>query len=153
MSKIHTLKREQLIKRPIEEIWEFFSSPENLNELTPNDMKFYITSFDAGEKIYPGKIIIYKVSPFAGIKFNWTSEISHVVEGKLFVDEQRIGPYKFWHHKHIFEPADNGILMIDIVHYVLPYGFIGEIFHGIIKKKLDWIFKYRYRKVEEIFKR
>ncbi len=151
MSRIHTLKREQIIRRPVDEVWEFFSSPGNLNDLTPDDMKFFITSLDADDRIYPGKIITYKVSPFAGLGFNWVTEISHLVDGVLFVDEQRFGPYKFWHHKHIFEPADGGVLMIDIVHYALPFGFLGEMFHWFIERKLNYIFKYRYRKVEEIF--
>jgi hypothetical protein len=75
-----------------------------------------------------------------------------VVDNKLFVDEQRIGPYKMWHHQHHFEATEGGTLMTDIVHYSLPMGFLGGIAHGLfVKKQLNDIFDYRQRKIEELF--
>ena len=79
-------------------------------------------------------------------------EISHVKENSFFVDEQRFGPYKFWHHKHKFEIIDGGIKIIDILDYSLPLGFIGLFFHPfLVKPKLDEIFRYREKKLIEIF--
>ena len=68
-------------------------------------------------KMYSGQIIKYIVTPIFGINMKWGTEISHVNEYKLFVDEQRFGPYKFWHHKHIFEVIDCGVKVIDILDY------------------------------------
>jgi ligand-binding SRPBCC domain-containing protein len=103
-------------------------------------------------KMYSGQIIKYKVSPLFNIKMNWVTEISHVKENKLFVDEQRFGPYKFWHHKHIFEEINNGIEAIDVLDYVVPFGLIGQIFHPyLVQPKLEEIFNYRKNKLEEIF--
>lgn len=97
-------------------------------------------------------IISYKVSPVAGVKTTWVTEITQVREKKYFVDEQRIGPYAMWHHEHIIEPIENGVLMTDIVSYQPPFGFLGSIANKLlIKKKLKEIFDYRTKAVIEIF--
>lgn len=144
--RIYTLKREQVLPISLENAWEFFSTPLNLNEITPDDLKFEIlTKGLEGEKMYPGMIINYKVSPFAGIKFRWTTEISQVKTQEYFVDEQRFGPYAFWHHKHFFEKVEGGVKIIDIVDYGLPFGFLGKIAHAlIVKSKLKHIFDFRH---------
>lgn len=151
--KLHKLKSQQFLNANIDEVWDYFSSPKNLNKITPPDFKFNILSDDADEKIYPGKIIQYKVSPVKILPpMKWVTEISQAIDKKLFIDEQRFGPYKFWHHKHIFEEKEGKVLMTDIVHYSVGYGFIGEIAHKLfIKKKLNQVFDYRFKKVEEIF--
>ena len=95
-------------------------------------MGFIITSQYLAEAIYPGQIITYKVSPIPGIKLNWCSEITHVRDGQYFVDEQRSGPYKMWHHEHHIRDVEGGLLMTDIIHYSLPFGFIGEIAHKTV---------------------
>ncbi|MDR3681619.1 MAG: SRPBCC family protein [Flavipsychrobacter sp.] len=150
--KVYELRRTQLIKAPIDEIWAFFSSPKNLSALTPAYMKFTITSTNMPAETYPGQIITYKVSPIAGVPLFWMTEITHVDKNKLFVDEQRIGPYKIWHHEHHFVQQTDGVLMTDIVHYSLPVYFLGRIAHEIfIKKQLKDIFDYRHKKIEEHF--
>lgn len=102
--------------------------------------------------MYAGQIINYKVSPFPGIKMRWTTEITHVEEGVYFVDEQRFGPYSFWHHKHFFEPVEGGVLATDIVDYAVPMGVLGQLFEPIIVRgRLKHIFEYRYQKLIEMF--
>ena len=134
----------------MEEVWDFISSPKNLKEITPDYMGFDITSEGLPEKMYQGMIISYKVSPLLGIKTNWVTEITHVRDLEYFVDEQRIGPYKIWHHQHFIEPIKNGVLMRDIVTYQPPFGILGAMMNGIvIRKKLEEIFDYRTKAVEE----
>jgi ligand-binding SRPBCC domain-containing protein len=83
---------------------------------------------------------------------SWVTEISHVEQNKFFVDEQRFGPYKFWHHKHIFTKLDNGCKITDIIDYGLPFGLVGEFFHPIfIKPKLEEIFIYRNKRIKDLF--
>ena len=96
----YQFKRQQEINQPIEKLWNFISSPKNLKKITPDYMGFDVTSENLPDKMYEGMIISYKVSPVLGIKTNWVTEITHVEEGKYFVDEQRVGPYKIWHHQH-----------------------------------------------------
>ncbi|MES2574917.1 MAG: SRPBCC family protein [Bacteroidota bacterium] len=149
--KVYKKETVQHINASIEECWAFFSSPKNLQKITPNTMGFEITDFD-GKNMYAGQIIQYFVSPLAGLKLRWTTEITIVKENNYFVDEQRFGPYALWHHKHFFEPTENGTKMTDIVHYALPLGFIGRIMNAIVvKNKLTAIFEYRFTKVNEIF--
>ena len=148
----YQLFREQKVNRSIEEIWEFISSPKNLKQITPKHMGFNIVSGNLPEKMYPGMIIAYAVSPLFGIKTTWVSEITHVREKEFFVDEQRIGPYTLWHHQHILEPAESGVVMKDIVTYKPPFGFLGKIANRfIIKRKLDAIFDYRKNMIEKLF--
>jgi ligand-binding SRPBCC domain-containing protein len=149
---IHRLIHETKINAPLEVVWEFFSTPENLAFLTPDKMNMRITSGKLPDHVYPGQIITYKVSPLFGFAMNWMTEITHVVPGKFFVDEQKRGPFKMWHHQHHFEAVDGGVMMKDIVHYEVPFWILGSIAHAlIVKKDIEDIFEYRQGKIEERF--
>lgn len=139
---------------PIElaKAWDFFGTPANLAQITPNNLGFNIVSKHHGPVMYPGQIIEYKVSPVLNIPLYWMTEITHVQPQQFFVDEQRFGPYSLWHHQHHFKTIPGGTEMIDIVHYKLPLWWLGDIAHGLfVKKQLQHIFDYRYKKVEELF--
>ncbi|MCE2496735.1 MAG: SRPBCC family protein [Flavobacteriales bacterium] len=137
----------------LEEAWNFFSNPENLKELTPPSIGFEPRSKSMDTKMYPGFFITYKVAPLFGVKMTWATEITHVENQKFFIDEQRLGPYKIWHHEHHFEPLSETVTRVtDIVHYALPAGFIGRLFHPlVIKPKLLGLFSYREQQIKEIF--
>jgi ligand-binding SRPBCC domain-containing protein len=99
--------------------------------------------------MYEGLMIEYTVKPLLGIPMNWVTEIKTVKDLKFFVDEQRVGPYKIWHHEHHFKEVDGGVEMTDIVSYALPLGFLGRLMHPIlVKKKLEEIFDFRFKAVE-----
>lgn len=148
----YQFKKNQKINSSIGELWDFISSPANLKEITPDYMGFDITSNELSDKMYAGMIISYKVSPLLGIKTKWVTEITQVKDKEYFVDEQRVGPYKIWHHQHIIEPIQNGVLMTDIVSYQPPFGILGAIANSlIIKNKLNEIFDYRTKAIEKKF--
>ena len=150
--KIYQLEKKQKIPGTIEKVWDFISSPHNLKKISPPYMGFEITSNNLPEKMYPGMIISYKVSPLLGIKLTWVTEITHVKEMEFFVDEQRIGPYSIWHHQHKIEPVENGVLMSDIVTYKPPLGILGGLSNQLfIKSQLEKIFNYRETALENIF--
>ncbi|WP_017257600.1 SRPBCC family protein [Pedobacter arcticus] len=146
---------EQKLPITLQEAWDFFSSPLNLSKITPPSMSFVVTSdYTEKTKMYEGMIITYKVSPLLGIKMDWMTEITTVKENKYFIDEQRFGPFKFWHHEHHFEEIDGGVLMKDRLTYGIPFGFIGQIANAIIvAKQTQEIFNYREKAVEELFGR
>jgi len=149
---LQSITTNQRIPISLDKAWDFISSPENLKKITPPAMGFHIISEFPGEKMYPGMIISYIVKPFLGIPVRWITEITHVRKPEYFVDEQRFGPYSFWHHKHFLKVIDGGVEMIDIVHYKVPFWFIGDIINFLfIRKQLSKIFNYRYKKVEELF--
>lgn len=148
----YQFKQEQKINASIEEVWEFISSPKNLKKITPDYMGFDITSHDLPDKMYPGMIITYLIKPIFGIKTPWMTEITQVQDLKFFIDEQRVGPYKLWHHQHFIEPIEHGVLMKDIVTYSPPLGFLGTIANKlIIRKKLQEIFEYRTMAINKKF--
>lgn len=149
--KVYKKESVQHINATLDECWAFFSSPRNLQKITPKDMGFEITDFDQ-KSMYAGQIIQYKISPLLGLKLSWVTEITKVKDKAYFIDEQRFGPYSFWHHKHFFEATPSGVKMTDVVHYALPMGFLGRIINVlIVQNKLEEIFDYRYLKVNELF--
>jgi ligand-binding SRPBCC domain-containing protein len=150
MSKVYSFKTVQVLPIPIEDAWDFFSSPANLPSITPEKLRFKIISYHHGEKMYPGQIIEYKVSPVLGIPVYWMTEITHVEPHKYFIDEQRFGPYSLWHHQHHFRPVAGGVEMTDIVHYKLPFWFLGDIANTLfVEMQLKEIFDYRFKAVEK----
>ncbi len=152
MSKVYSIKTVQKIPIPLDKAWDFFSNPGNLQAITPDNMGFKIISQHHGEKMYAGQIIEYKVNPVLGIPLYWMTEITHVEDGKYFVDEQRYGPYSMWHHQHHFEATAGGAMMTDIIHYKLPLWFLGDIANALfVKRQLKKIFDYRFKKVEDLF--
>ena len=150
--KFYTLRTKQTLPIDITTAWNFFSSPKNLKEITPEHLSFEVTSEYLPEKMLPGTIITYTVKPLLGIPLNWMTEITHIEENKFFVDEQRFGPYKLWHHRHFFNEVTGGVEMEDIVDYMLPFGIFGRIAHWmIVRRQLEGIFSYRFAKLKQKF--
>ena len=150
-SGVYTLETMQQLPIGLAEAWDFFSAPGNLATITPTHMGFEITS-EVPEKMYAGQLITYRLAPFQGIKTNWVTEITHTNEPNYFVDEQRFGPYRMWHHEHHFKSTELGIEMIDKVTYKIPYGQLGHLAHQIfVKKQLKRIFEFRARALKEMF--
>ena len=149
--KIFKLKYSQKLPISLNEAWDFLSSPKNLELITPRNMDFKITDWDE-KKAYPGQIIQYTVKPLLGVKINWVTEITQVKDKEFFIDEQRFGPYSFWHHKHFLKEVENGILIEDVIHYKIPLGPIGVLVNFLfINSKLNSIFKYRKQELIKIF--
>jgi ligand-binding SRPBCC domain-containing protein len=162
---VHSLERTQCIPADLERIWSFFSDPVNLPAITPPYMQFKILSPGgnnssggvrgvdrSGAQIYAGQIIEYRLRPLPFFHTYWMTEITHVQEGRYFVDEQRRGPYSLWHHQHHFRKIAGGVEMTDIVHYALPLGFIGNLGHPLfVRRQLEEIFRYRFQRVEGLF--
>lgn len=149
--RVYKKETVQFVNATLAECWTFFSNPKNLQKITPEAMGFQITDFD-GNAMYPGQIIQYKITPLLGLKLSWTTEITQVKDHSYFIDEQRFGPYSFWHHKHFFEQVGDQVKMTDVVHYALPLGFIGRIMNSfVVENKLKEIFKYRHLVIDKRF--
>jgi ligand-binding SRPBCC domain-containing protein len=148
---VHYLVREQIIPASRQKVWEYFCDPQNLNAITPPDMNFEILK-GADSKMYPGQLIEYRVEFVRGIRSRWLTEIAHVRAGEYFVDEQRVGPYRFWYHEHGFQEIPLGTKMTDRVTYVIPFGFVGDLLNSFwIRKRLKQIFDFRRQKIIELF--
>ncbi len=148
---VYRLSSKQKLPISVDQAWDFLSNPKNLKIITPDYMSFDIISGDE-KPMFAGQIIQYIVTPVFGIKTNWVTEITQVVDKQYFVDEQRFGPYALWHHKHFIKQIDGGVEMEDIIDYKVPFGFIGRMAHPIlVKPKLTEIFNHRIQKLIELF--
>jgi ligand-binding SRPBCC domain-containing protein len=149
--KIYTLHTKQNLPITLDEAWDFLSDPKNLKTITPEYMGFNILR-GADRPMYQGQLIQYIVTPILGIPTKWVTEITHVVDKKFFVDEQRFGPYALWHHKHFIKAIPGGVEMEDIVDYKVPFGVLGQMVQPfIVAPKLNEIFEYRRKKLVELF--
>ncbi|MFN2268604.1 MAG: hypothetical protein ABR542_08935 [Desulfonatronovibrio sp.] len=148
---VHRLQYSQVLPASMDQSWNFFSSPENLCRITPDWLCFDIKNKDA-QAMYPGLIIQYTIKAVGGIPMNWTTEITHVDKPHFFVDEQRVGPYRFWHHQHLFKETSSGIEVTDIVHYSLYMGLLTEPINWfMVRPRLEEIFTYRKQALNKIF--
>lgn len=145
--KLHLLEAEQKLPVTLAQAWDFFSNAANLARITPPSLGFEVTS-KLPERVYAGLIITHRVRPLLGVPVQWVTEITHVDEPHRFVDEQRFGPCRFWHHQHLFREIPGGVEMRDIVHYALPRG-AGAARRWLVAPRLSEIFTYRTRVLEQ----
>lgn len=152
MAKFYNFESKQLLKCSMDEAWDFFATPRNLENITPDDFHINITSKPLPEKMFKGQIITYKMQPMPGLNLNWMTEITQIEEKKYFIDEQRSGPYKIWHHEHWFEEVDGGVMMTDKVVYVLPLGILGRIANSLkVGRQIRHIFEHRRIAIDKYF--
>lgn len=149
---MHQFERKQFLPITIEKGWEFFSNPKNLQHMTPDYMGLIVTSGNEDERMYSGMIFTYVVKPVFSIPMSWVTEITHVNEPHFFVDEQRFGPYKFWHHQHHLKEVPGGVEVRDIVNYKLYGGPLGRLLNTLfVQKQLDSIFTFRAKRLQDLF--
>lgn len=141
--RVHHLYRKQFLPIPLKEAWPFFATPRNLEAMTLGFLNFRITS-TVPDEMYSGLIITYRIAAVAGLSMTWVTEIKHLERLHRFVDEQRIGPYRFWFHEHSFRAVAGGLEMEDKVYYTMPWGWLGELVHALfIRRRLATIFDFR----------
>jgi len=147
---IYTLKREQLVPRPLEEVFEFFSDARNLQVITPPWLNFQILR-PGPIDIVAGTLLDYRLK-WHGLPIGWRTKIVTWNPPRTFVDVQLRGPYKLWHHTHTFTAASGGTQMTDVVNYELPFGLLGSIAHRLrVRSDLERVFDYRTKVIAERF--
>ena len=145
------LEFEHLLPMTLDEAWSFFSSPANLNLITPDDLDFKILD-TLPDQMYQGLMIRYKIKPMLNIPLDWVTEITMIKDKEYFIDEQRKGPYRIWHHEHHFKVVEGGVLMTDKLYYDIGMSFIGTIAGALwVDKQVQKIFTYRKTKLNELF--
>jgi len=146
---MYVLERQQRVTASVEQAWAFLQNPANLDRITPPDLQFRIVT-DVPAIMFNGLIVEYRITiPLLGTH-TWVTEIKHIREGLSFVDEQRLGPYRFWYHYHEIRQENDGVLLIDQVFYQPPLGLLGQLLHRFyIRRTLERIFEYRRRRLEE----
>lgn len=148
---MYYLEFSQTVPLSLKKSWDFFSSPSNLALLTPPELHFEMVTPEE-EKMYPGQIISHLIRPVWNFPIEWVTEITQVKELDYFIDEQRFGPYKFWHHEHRFVEVPGGVEIIDKIYYKMPFGIFGKMVHFFkVERDLQIVFSYRHAKLEELF--
>jgi ligand-binding SRPBCC domain-containing protein len=143
------LVREQVLAKPLPEVFAFFERPENLAVITPPWMNFLLLS-STPVPMAKGTRIDYALR-ILGLRIRWTSLITDYDPPRSFTDEQVKGPYALWHHRHTFTPQGDGVLARDEVSYALPFGILGQLVHAIyVRGNLKRIFDYREKMLREL---
>ncbi len=149
--RLFRFERTQILPVTLDEAWSFFSDPRNLVKITPPSLNL-APSGTLPEAMHPGMIVTYKVKVLPGLPMTWITEITHVEAPHFFVDEQRFGPYRFWHHLHRFTPFDGGVTAEDLVHYGLHGGPLASAVNKtFVLPQLRGIFEFRRQSLEERF--
>ncbi|MBL0739712.1 SRPBCC family protein [Chryseolinea lacunae] len=151
--KIYSLKRVQVLPLALPDAWRFFADPKNLQKITPPHMGFSILYQSGFGAMYAGQLVRYRIHVFPFVPMQWLTEITHVNEPHYFVDEQRFGPYAFWHHQHHLKAVPGGgVEVTDEVNYAIPLGWLGRFANALfVERQLNAIFDYRYKVLEEFF--
>jgi ligand-binding SRPBCC domain-containing protein len=136
---VHVLERQQIVARPLQDVFEFFSQARNLEALTPPWLRFAMLT-PGHIEMRSETLIDYRLR-LHGIPLRWTSRIEQWDAQRRFVDRQVRGPYRLWVHTHEFEPHSEGTLVHDHVYYQLPLGPLGEL--AFVQRDLSRIFNYR----------
>jgi ligand-binding SRPBCC domain-containing protein len=146
----YRLKRELWVPRSVPEVFDFFSRAENLERITPPWMRFRILT-PPPIAMRTGTTIAYALR-VRGIPIRWLTEIERWDPPYEFTDIQAKGPYKYWHHTHRFSALAGGTSIVDIVHYSLPFGWLGRLVHRLqVAQDVEQIFDYRARRVQSLF--
>jgi len=149
---IHIFEQKQHVPSPRESLFAFFADAQNLERITPPQLRFEILRRDPGE-VHQGMHIEYRLRLF-GIPFGWKTLIESYEQNVSFVDLQLKGPYKLWRHTHTFEDDGAGTLMRDRVEYELPLGPLGYIAHALfVRRQIQQIFAFRRTFIDELFKK
>jgi ligand-binding SRPBCC domain-containing protein len=146
---VHRLETAQRLPAPPEKVFPFFSDARNLERITPARLRFRVLTPGPIE-MRAGTVIEYRLRMHR-IAVGWRTEIVLWDPPRRFVDVQRSGPYRLWHHTHSFEPAGGGTLMRDVVRYALPLGPVGVLAHAaFVRRDLERIFDFRGEEVARL---
>ena len=149
--KMYVLNSIQQLPISLEEAWDFFSNPNQLKKITSDDIAMKVMD-DLPEQIYEGMIVRYRIQPIFKFNMQWVTEITHIKERVQFIDEQRFGPFRFWHHQHRLVEIKDGVELQDTVHYVMPFSILGRFVHRFfVRKLLESIFSYRKKQLDAYF--
>jgi ligand-binding SRPBCC domain-containing protein len=147
----HILKTSMTLRVPRDEVFQFFAEAQNLERITPPEMRFKILT-PLPITIKQGALIEYSMS-LHGARFRWLTKITRWNPPHEFVDEQLSGPYKMWIHTHTFEEQDGSTTIHDEVRYRLPFWPFSEVAHPAVRWQLNKIFRFRQEAVRQYFAR
>ena len=135
------LPAEAWIPLPRDQGFPFFAAAENLERITPPELRFRIVT-PLPVEMRQGTLIDYRLS-LDGIPFGWRTLISEWDPPFAFTDTQLKGPYHTWIHRHTFDEVDGGTLMRDEVRWRVPLWPLGAVAMPVVRAKVARIFRHR----------
>ncbi len=146
----YRLRRRQVVGGELPAVFAFFKSPHNLEAITPPWLGFRVLEASDRE-VREGTRISYRLR-LHGIPVRWESRIAEYAENEMFADEQLVGPYRSWYHRHLFCAVPDGVAIEDVVEYRMPFGLLGRLGHAlVVRRQLAQIFDHRARVMAERF--
>jgi ligand-binding SRPBCC domain-containing protein len=145
--KTFEFRDELWLPTPRDEVFDFFSQARNLELITPPWLSFKVLTPEPIE-MRRGTLIDYRLG-WHGIPLRWRSEIEEWDPPHRFVDTQLRGPYRLWHHQHVFDEVDGGTRISDHVRYAAPGGaLVNRLF---VARDVRRIFDYRRETIKGVF--
>jgi ligand-binding SRPBCC domain-containing protein len=144
---MYELTTEITLPRPLAEVFPFFATARNLETLTPDFLRFQVLGLGP-VLMEEGVLIDYRLR-LRGIPMRWQSEITAWEPPYRFVDEQRRGPYRRWHHEHTFEEVDGQTVARDHVIYDHLGGRL--VNRLLVARDIEQIFEYRQKRLRDLF--
>ena len=143
-----SLARTQVVPRPLDEVFAFFSDPNNLEAITPPWLRFRIV--EAPSRLERRSLLRYRLH-LSGIPFSWRTEITEWHPPRSFTDVQLSGPYRLWEHTHRFSPVAGGTEIFDHIRYRVPGGPLAPAVQRLlVRSRLDQIFGFREQRLREL---
>ena len=130
MPKIHITT---FIAAPVERVFNL-SRSINLHKISTKDTDEEAIAGVTSGLINLNETVTWKAKHLFKTRQH-TSKISAMEIPVHFVDEMVTGDFKSFYHEHFFKVIDNGTIMIDILSFESPYGFIGRWFNKLYLKK------------------
>lgn len=126
----------------METVFAFHERPDALALLTPPWPPVRMVRRPAS--LAAGTIVELRIGPWP-LAMRWVAHHIAYQPGRLFVDEQREGPFSAWVHTHSFEAENGGTRLSDSVEYALPGGKLVEWLAGwLVRRQLRSMFEYRH---------
>lgn len=142
----YILRAETVLPRARAEVFPFFADAMNLERITPPWLKFQVLTPPPIE-MFAGQVIDYRLQVHH-VPLKWRTEIAEWQPPIHFVDMQQRGPYRWWHHTHLFDEVAGGTRCRDVVRYGVPGGAVAHWL--VVRRDVYAIFAYRQRVMHEL---
>ncbi len=161
------------IDAPLEDVWQFYTTPHSLETVTPGFMNLTIETITSPttppdtpnnhpttdmppdeSRLQLGDRVRVSIQPFGvGPRQRWTSHIVEIATGETsayFRDEMHNGPFPHWEHTHHFTATDDdGTIVRDHIDYHLPCGALGQTASPLAWVGLTPLFRARHRRAKQ----
>ncbi|QYM80706.1 TIGR01777 family oxidoreductase [Horticoccus luteus] len=130
------------IARPANEVFAWHERPGAFERLQPPWERVELVRATGGIRDGAQVEVRTKIGPFSS---TWLVEHRGYRAGREFRDVMLRGPFSAWEHVHLIEPdGEAACRLTDRITYRLPGGFAGEAADGMVRRRLERMFRHRH---------